>query len=81
MSDGPGVHLGALLLAGVFDGRRSITEAAGDVSEFVAEVVDRLQPTALFLSSGSDLELTGPQVAPEKVRALGRAAQMLREIL
>ncbi len=69
------------LLAGVFDGRRSITEAAGDVSEFVAELVDRLRPSALFLSSGSDLELAGPQVAPNKVRALGRAAQMLREML
>jgi 5-methyltetrahydropteroyltriglutamate--homocysteine methyltransferase len=69
------------LLAGVFDGRRSVTEAAGDVSEFVADVVERLQPTSLFISSGSDLELSGPQVAPNKVRALGRAAEMLREIL
>jgi 5-methyltetrahydropteroyltriglutamate--homocysteine methyltransferase len=72
---------GTGLLAGVFDGRRSVTEAAGDVSEFVAEVVERLQPNALFISSGSDLELSGPQVAPNKVRALGRSAQMLREML
>lgn len=69
------------LLAGVFDGRRSITEASGDVSDFVAEIVERLQPTALFVSSGSDLELSGPQVAPNKVRALGRAAAMLKEML
>ncbi|HEV3473762.1 MAG TPA: hypothetical protein VG602_00090 [Actinomycetota bacterium] len=69
------------LVAGVFDGRRSLTEAAGDVSDFVAEVAERLQPTALFVSSGSDLELSGPQVAPNKVRALGRAAAMLRESL
>lgn len=72
---------GTGLLAGVLDGRRSVTEAAGDVSDFVAEVVERLQPTALFVSSGSDLELSGPQVAPNKVRALGRSAQMLREML
>jgi len=72
---------GTGLLAGVFDGRRSVTEAAGDVSDFVAGVVERLQPTSLFLSSGTDLELSGPQVAPNKVRALGRAAEMLREIL
>ena len=72
---------GTGLLAGVFDGRRSVTEASGDVSEFVAGVVERLQPTALFLSSGSDLELAGPQVAPAKVRALGRAATMLKEML
>ncbi len=72
---------GTGLLAGVFDGRRSVTEASGDVSEFVAGVVERLQPTSLFISSGSDLELSGPQVAPEKVRALGRSAQMLREML
>ena len=72
---------GTGLLAGVFDGRRSVTEAAGDVSDFVVDVVERLQPTALFISSGSDLELSGPQVAPNKVRALGRAAQMLKGIL
>lgn len=72
---------GTGLLAGVFDGRRSVTEASGDVSEFVAGVVERLQPTSLFVSSGSDLELSGPQVAPEKVRALGRSAQMLKEML
>ena len=72
---------GTGLLAGVFDGRRSITESAGDVSEFVAGLVERLQPTALYLSSGSDLELAGPQVAPNKVRALGRAAAMLKEML
>ncbi|MGH2709814.1 MAG: hypothetical protein ACRDH9_01225, partial [Actinomycetota bacterium] len=39
---------GTGLLAGVFDGRRSITEASGDVSDFVAGIVERLQPTALF---------------------------------
>ena len=72
---------GTGLLAGVFDGRRSITEASGDVSDFVAGIVERLQPTSLFVSSGSDLELSGPQVAPNKVRALGRAANMLRESL
>jgi methionine synthase II (cobalamin-independent) len=72
---------GTGLLAGVFDGRRSLTEASGDVSEFVAGIVERLQPTALFLSSGSDLELSGPQVAPDKVSALGRAASMLKEML
>jgi 5-methyltetrahydropteroyltriglutamate--homocysteine methyltransferase len=72
---------GTGLLAGVLDGRRSITESAGDVSEFVAGLVDRLQPTSVFLSSGSDLELAGPQVAPDKVRALGRAASMLKEML
>jgi 5-methyltetrahydropteroyltriglutamate--homocysteine methyltransferase len=69
------------LLAGVLDGRRSLTEAAGDVSDFVAQLVERLEPTTLFVSSGSDLELSGPEVAPSKVRALGRAAAMLRETL
>ena len=72
---------GTGLLAGTFDGRRSLTEASGDVSDFVADVAKRLEPTVLFLSSGSDLELAGPQAAPNKVRALGRAANMLREAL
>ena len=72
---------GTGLAAGVFDGRRSVTEAAGDVSQFVADVVERLQPTSLYVTSGSELELSGPQVAPAKVRALGRAAKMLRGML
>jgi 5-methyltetrahydropteroyltriglutamate--homocysteine methyltransferase len=72
---------GTGLLAGVLDGRRSVTESAGDVSDFVAEMAGRLQPSMLFVSSGSELELSGPQVAPKKVEALGRAAEMLRGIL
>jgi methionine synthase II (cobalamin-independent) len=72
---------GTGLAAGVFDGRRSLTESSGDVSDFVAEVAERLQPTSVFVTSGSELELSGPQVAPAKVLALGRAAQMLRGIL
>jgi hypothetical protein len=33
----------------------------------------------MFLTSGSDLELVGPEVARQKVEVLGRAGRRLRE--
>lgn len=70
---------GTGLVAGVLDGRRSVVESAPDVAAFASAVAERLEPTELFLSSGSELELAGPQVAPKKVRVLGEAARLLRE--
>jgi 5-methyltetrahydropteroyltriglutamate--homocysteine methyltransferase len=70
--------LGTGLVAGVLDGRRSVVEAPEDVARFVVEVVERLEPSSLHLSSGSDLELLGEQVAREKVEVLGETARRLR---
>ncbi|MGH2677729.1 MAG: hypothetical protein ACRDHB_05155, partial [Actinomycetota bacterium] len=67
------------LVAGCVDGRRSVVEAVDDVVALATRVRDRLQPSALYLSSGSDLELLGPEVARRKVEVLGQAARRLRE--
>jgi 5-methyltetrahydropteroyltriglutamate--homocysteine methyltransferase len=69
------------LVAGVLDGRRSVVEDPGPAADFAAEVVERLQPSSLHLSSGSDLELLGEQVARKKVEVLGEIASRLREKL
>lgn len=67
------------IVAGAIDGRRSVVERAEDVAAFARRVLDRLDPPTLFLSSGTDLELLGPEVAPRKVEVLGEAARRLRE--
>lgn len=70
---------GTGLVVGCIDGRRSIVEAPDDVASLVRRVAARLRPSALFVSSGSDLELVGPEIAPAKVRLLGEVARSLRE--
>jgi 5-methyltetrahydropteroyltriglutamate--homocysteine methyltransferase len=67
------------LVAGVIDGRRSVLESPAEIVGFVRRIRERLEPTTLFLSSGSELELAGPEVAPRKVEVLGEAARLLRE--
>jgi 5-methyltetrahydropteroyltriglutamate--homocysteine methyltransferase len=67
------------LVAGCLDGRRSVVEPVDAVVELATRIRDRLQPAALYLSSGSDLELLGPEVARRKVEVLGQAARRLRE--
>jgi 5-methyltetrahydropteroyltriglutamate--homocysteine methyltransferase len=67
------------LVAGCQDGRRSVVEPVDAVVELATRIRDRLQPTTLYLSSGSDLELLGPEVARRKVEVLGQAARRLRE--
>ena len=69
---------GTGLVAGCLDGRRSLVEPSDQVSVFVRRLAERLEPSELFLSSGSDLELLGSEVARRKVRALGDAALALR---
>jgi 5-methyltetrahydropteroyltriglutamate--homocysteine methyltransferase len=66
------------LVAGAIDGRRSVIESAEEVASFARRVMDHLGPPTLFLSSGSDLELLGPEVARRKVEVLGEAARRLR---
>jgi 5-methyltetrahydropteroyltriglutamate--homocysteine methyltransferase len=67
------------LVAGVVDGRRSVIESADDVAAFARRAMERLEPRTLFLSSGSDLELLGVEVARRKVEVVGEAARRLRE--
>jgi 5-methyltetrahydropteroyltriglutamate--homocysteine methyltransferase len=70
---------GTGLVAGCIDGRRSTVEDPDLVASFVRRAWDRLEPTALYVSTGSELELAGPQVAPRKVAVLGEVARRLRE--
>jgi 5-methyltetrahydropteroyltriglutamate--homocysteine methyltransferase len=72
---------GTGLVAGFLDGRRSVVEGPDEITGFLLEVADRLQPSSLFLSSGSDLELLGEQVARKKVEVLGEAARRVKEEL
>jgi 5-methyltetrahydropteroyltriglutamate--homocysteine methyltransferase len=67
------------LVAGCIDGRRSVVESADDVAAFARRVLDRLDPPTLYLSSGSDLELLGDEVARRKVEVLGQATRQVRE--
>lgn len=66
------------LAAGCLDGRRSVLEPVDQVVDFARRVADRLAPATLFLTSSSDLELLGPEVARRKVEVLGEAAGRLR---
>jgi 5-methyltetrahydropteroyltriglutamate--homocysteine methyltransferase len=67
------------LVAGCVDGRRSVLEPVDEVAAFARQVLDRLDPPTMFLSSGSDLELLGAEVARRKIEVLGGAARRLRE--
>jgi 5-methyltetrahydropteroyltriglutamate--homocysteine methyltransferase len=67
------------LVAGCLDGRRSVVEPVDEVVAFATRVLKRLEPPTMFLTSGSDLELVGPEVAGQKVEVLGQAGRRLRE--
>ena len=69
------------VLVGAIDGRRSLVEQPQPVAAFAQRVVEQLQPRTLYLSSNSELEMLPTEVAAEKVRALGQAANMLKEAL
>ena len=73
--------LGTGLVAGVLDGRRSVIEAPDELAAFVLRVADRLEPSTLLISSGSDLELLGEEVARKKVEVLGETARRVKEKL
>ncbi len=70
---------GTALVVGCLDGRRSVLEDPAGVAAFVRRAAEHLEPTALYLSSGSELELAGPEVAPRKIAVLGEVARRLRE--
>ena len=70
---------GTGLLAGCLNGRSSLLEDPASVAAFVRRAAERLEPTALYLSSGSELELAGPAVASGKVGVLGEVARRLRQ--
>jgi methionine synthase II (cobalamin-independent) len=56
-----------------------VLENADAVTAFVRRAAERLEPSALYVTSGSELELAGPEVAPRKLAVLGEVARRLRE--
>jgi 5-methyltetrahydropteroyltriglutamate--homocysteine methyltransferase len=70
---------GTGLVVGCLDGRRSVLESAEGTAAFVRRVAERLEPTELYLSSGSDLELLPAELAREKVLRLGEVARLVKE--
>lgn len=70
---------GTGLVAGCLDGRSSVMEDPEAVAAFVRRAADRLEPAELFVTSASELELAGPEVAPRKLAVLGEVAGRLRQ--
>jgi 5-methyltetrahydropteroyltriglutamate--homocysteine methyltransferase len=67
------------ILVGCLDGRNSLIEPADHVVDFVEQVADRLQPSAIYLSASSDLELLPQATARQKLVAMGEAGRRLKE--
>jgi len=69
------------VVAGCLDGRRSIVEPLEEVAKFVLRAAETLNPTALYLSSNSDLELLPRDIASRKMLRLGEVARRAKEVL
>jgi 5-methyltetrahydropteroyltriglutamate--homocysteine methyltransferase len=69
------------ILVGCLDGRNSLIEPADHVIDFVKRAADRLEPSAIYLSVSSDLELLPQATARQKVLAMGEAGRQLKETL
>ena len=67
------------ILVGAVNGRRSLVEPVEEIVKLARMVGDAVEPSALYLSSISDLELLPRDLAAEKVRRLGEAARQLNE--
>jgi 5-methyltetrahydropteroyltriglutamate--homocysteine methyltransferase len=72
---------GTGLAVGAIDGRRSVLESPEGTAAFVRAAAERLGPTRLIVTSGSDLELLPAEVARRKVRLLGEVAGLARKEL
>jgi len=67
------------ILVGCLDGRNSLIEPADHVVDFVKRVADRLEPSAIYVSASSDLELLPQATAGKKLVAMGEAGRRLKE--
>jgi 5-methyltetrahydropteroyltriglutamate--homocysteine methyltransferase len=67
------------ILVGAVNGRRSLVEPVEEIVKLARMVADAVEPSALYLSSISDLELLPRDLAAQKVRRLGEAARMFNE--
>jgi 5-methyltetrahydropteroyltriglutamate--homocysteine methyltransferase len=69
------------VVAGCLDGRRSLVESLEETVKFVKRAAETLNPTALYLSSNSDLELLPRDIASRKILRLGEVARRAKEAL
>ena len=67
------------ILVGAVNGRRSLVEPVEEIVKLARMVADAVDPSALYLSSISDLELLPRDLAAQKVRRLGEAARRFNE--
>jgi 5-methyltetrahydropteroyltriglutamate--homocysteine methyltransferase len=67
------------ILVGCLDGRNSLIDPAEHVVDFVRRVADRLEPSAIYVSASSDLELLPQATARQKLVAMGEAGRRLKE--
>jgi methionine synthase II (cobalamin-independent) len=67
------------LVAGVVDGRDSRIEPSARVVEIANHLIDTIKPTALYLTSNSELAFLPTEVAERKVQRLGEAARKVKE--
>jgi 5-methyltetrahydropteroyltriglutamate--homocysteine methyltransferase len=69
------------ILAGALDGRASPVEPVDGTVGFLQQVVERLDPPTLFISSNCELEYLPRDVARRKVLRLGDVSARLRDRL
>lgn len=67
------------ILLGCLDGRSSVVEPLDGSVRLVRRIAEALEPTALYLSSNSELESLPRDVARNKVLRLGEIARALKE--
>lgn len=86
--DAPATELEALgprwptgLLVGCVEGRNTLLEPVGPTVDAVARLVERLEPTALYVSANTELQLLPRQSAVPKLARLGEIAAGLEERL
>ena len=68
---------GKELLCGCLDARSSLVEDPKVILRFLEQVLEKLAPTTLYVTSNADLEFLPEPIAREKVRLMGSLVQRL----
>lgn len=69
------------LVAGVINGRQSLVESTNSIVEVAGHLADSVRPTALYLTSNSELSFLPTSVAEHKVQRLGEAASKVKQLV
>ncbi|HXQ91972.1 MAG TPA: hypothetical protein VN739_03135 [Nitrososphaerales archaeon] len=70
-----------VLACGCVDGRNSLVESPEWISDFCLDAVKTLKPSGLVILPSSELKYLPRNVADEKIRAIGKAAMIVRKKL